>query len=120
LGALDNFSMAKYLARVCPRCGDYLGVVVPEDRQTGGRKIDARCLRCGYTVNWTIYGKKENKDVKRSEGGTVTLQEMIISSLATVDALAKLLIEKGLITEAEFTAKLSAERATYQKLLQHI
>jgi hypothetical protein len=33
------------------------------------------------------------------------------------DALAKLLIEKGLITQEEFLEKLSAERATYQKLL---
>jgi len=52
------------------------------------------------------------------KAGTVTLEELVISSLATSDALAKLLIEKGLITEAEFTKKLSAERATYQALLQ--
>jgi len=38
----------------------------------------------------------------------------VTSSLATADALAKLLIEKGLITEAEFMQKLSAERAGYQ------
>jgi len=31
--------------------------------------------------------------------------------------LTKLLIEKGLITEAEFTQKLSAERAVYQEML---
>ncbi len=31
--------------------------------------------------------------------------------------LAKLLIEKGLITEAEFMQKLSAERAGYQGML---
>ncbi len=36
------------------------------------------------------------------------MQELVISSLATADALAKLLIEKGLITEAEFMQKLSA------------
>jgi hypothetical protein len=47
----------------------------------------------------------------------VTIQELLISSLATSDALAKLLIEKGLITQAEFMAKISEERATYQKLL---
>ncbi len=35
----------------------------------------------------------------------------------TVDALAKLLIEKGLITKAEFMQKLSAERAGYQAML---
>ncbi len=40
--------------------------------------------------------------------GPVTMQELIVSSLATADALAKLLIEKGLITQAEFMQKLSA------------
>ncbi len=34
--------------------------------------------------------------------------------------LAKLLIEKGLITEAEFKQKLSAERAVYRAVLQNI
>ena len=33
------------------------------------------------------------------------------------DALAKLLIEKGLITKAEFMQKLSAERETYQAMV---
>ena len=31
--------------------------------------------------------------------GTVTLQELMISTLAMTDALAKLLIEKGLIAD---------------------
>ncbi len=34
------------------------------------------------------------------------------------DALAKLLIEKGLITEAEFRKKLWAERGSYQAMLE--
>ena len=34
------------------------------------------------------------------------------------DVLAKLLIEKGLITEAEFMQKLSAERAVYQAMVR--
>ncbi len=34
------------------------------------------------------------------------------------DALGKLLIEKGLITEAEFMQKLSAGRGSYQGMLQ--
>jgi hypothetical protein len=33
-----------------------------------------------------------------------------------VDAVTKLLIEKGIISEEEFKEKLSEERATYQKL----
>ncbi len=36
----------------------------------------------------------------------------------TAYALTKLLIEKGLITEAEFMQKLSAERAVYQAMLR--
>ena len=36
------------------------------------------------------------------------------------DALTKLLIEKGLITEKEFMQKLSAERAGYQEMLERI
>ena len=36
------------------------------------------------------------------------------------DVLAKLLIEKGLSTEAEFMQKLSAERAGYQTVLRKV
>ncbi len=50
--------------------------------------------------------------------GVVTMQELLVSSLATADALAKLLINKGLITQAEFMEKLSAERAGFQGMLQ--
>ncbi len=41
--------------------------------------------------------------------GVVTMQELLVSSLAQTDVLTKLLFEKGLITEAEFMQKLSAE-----------
>ncbi len=34
--------------------------------------------------------------------GVVTMQELLVSSLAQTDAITKLLIVKGLITEAEF------------------
>ena len=54
--------------------------------------------------------------VKIDKTATVTLQDLIVSSLAQTDALAKLLIEKGLITQEEFMQKISQERATYQKL----
>ncbi len=52
--------------------------------------------------------------------GVVTMQELLVSSLATADALAKLLINKGLITQAEFMQKLSAERAVYQAMLREM
>ncbi len=50
--------------------------------------------------------------------GVVTMQELLVSSLATADAMAKLLIEKSLITQAEFMQKVSAERAGYQRMLE--
>jgi len=48
------------------------------------------------------------------KGGTVTLQELVVSSLAQTDAVAKLLIEKRVFTQKEFMEKIKAERATYQ------
>ena len=39
------------------------------------------------------------------------MEELLVSSLAQTDALAKLLIGKGLITREEFMKKISEERA---------
>ena len=50
-------------------------------------------------------------------GKTVSLQELMVSTLAMVDAVTKLLIEMGVISEEEFREKLMEERATYQKIL---
>jgi hypothetical protein len=47
-----------------------------------------------------------------------TMEELLVSSLAQTDALAKLLIENGLITREEFMRKISEERVTYQRLLK--
>ena len=44
----------------------------------------------------------------------VSLEELMVSTLAMTDALAKLLIEKGVITDAEFKLE---ERAVYQRIL---
>ena len=50
-------------------------------------------------------------------GSPVSLQELMVSTLAMTDALTKLLIEKGVITDVEFTQKLLEERAVYQRIL---
>ena len=55
---------------------------------------------------------------KANKSDAVEFEELLISSLATADALSKLLIEKGLITAEELMQKLAAERATYQLLLR--
>ena len=52
-----------------------------------------------------------------SEKTLVTFEELLISSLAQTDALAKLLIKKGVITQEEFLQKIAEERPTYQALL---
>jgi len=44
----------------------------------------------------------------------------IAVSLVPLAHLAKLLIEKGLITQAEFMQKLSAERAVYQEMVREM
>ena len=48
-------SMTKYLYRTCPKCKDYLGVVV---RDPLGPKseipIDAYCCRCGFKLLWKV------------------------------------------------------------------
>ncbi len=52
--------MAKYLYRTCPKCKDYLGVVVPEPPEPVTEvPIDARCLRCGFKLAWkVVLGKR--------------------------------------------------------------
>lgn len=52
--------------------------------------------------------------------GILTLQELLITALATADVVAKILIDKGLITKEEFDLQLFSERANYQALLQRI
>jgi len=54
---------------------------------------------------------------KVDNGKTVTRQELLVTSLAQTDALSKLLIEKGVITQVEFMEKIKAERAAYQAMI---
>lgn len=50
-------------------------------------------------------------------GGIITLQELMITTLATANAVARLLIEKGLITQQEFDLKRLSEQAGCEALL---
>ena len=47
----------------------------------------------------------------------VLLEELVVTTLAMADAVTKLLIDKGVITEAEIKQKLLEERAVYQRIL---
>ncbi len=55
---------------------------------------------------------------KVDKSGTVTIQELLVTSLAQTDAVAKLFIEKGVFTQDEFMEKIKAERATYQEMFR--
>ena len=50
----------------------------------------------------------------------ITMEELMVSTLAMTDALAKLLIAKGVITDDEFKAQLGAERANYLAVLKRL
>ncbi len=52
--------------------------------------------------------------------GILTLQELMITALATADVVAKILIDTGLVTQKEFDLKLFSERANYQALLRRV
>ena len=45
------------------------------------------------------------------ESKTATIEELLVSTLAQGDAIAKLLIEKGIITQQEFLLKVEIGRA---------
>jgi hypothetical protein len=51
------------------------------------------------------------------KGKPISFEELMVSTLAMTDALAKLLIEKGIIMDAEFKQKLLEERAVYRSIL---
>ena len=57
---------------------------------------------------------KEVKDKKES------LEELMMITLAMVGTVVKLLIAKGIITDQEFTAQLSAERSDVLAILEKL
>ena len=57
---------------------------------------------------------------RRDKTNQVTLEELMVSTLAMTDALAKLLIAKGIITDEEFKTQLSAEWANDLAVLKRL
>jgi len=68
--------MAKYLLRTCPKCTDYLGVVV---RDPPGPKseiqIDAYCVVCGFKLGWKVV--LGSKGLEREEREAVSSPHVI-------------------------------------------
>jgi hypothetical protein len=55
-----------------------------------------------------------------AEETKVTLEELMVSNLAMTEALAKLMIAKGIITDEEFETQLEAEKANYLAVLKRL
>ena len=55
MGRRIHPSMLKYLYRDCPKCGDYLGVIVRDPPEPMREvPIDARCVVCGFKLGWKV------------------------------------------------------------------
>ena len=55
-----------------------------------------------------------------SKSDRITLEELMVSTLAMTDALAKILIAKGDITDTEFKAQLATEKTNYIAVLNRL
>ncbi len=87
-----------------------------EGSTTFGRcEEDLRARIATKRADLTIDMSRLNTET--DEKGKVSLEELMVPTGAMTDALTKLLIEKGVLTDAEFTKKLLEERAVYQRIL---
>ncbi len=68
--------MLKYLYRTCPKCKDYLGVVVRDPPEPMREvPIDAHCVVCGFKLGWKlVLGNMGLERESKEEGFTDFLQ----------------------------------------------
>ena len=62
--------MARYFSRPCPRCGEYLGAVMPvRSPKTNTQPVNGFCAACGYELRWTlIHGRATQRSDFWSSG----------------------------------------------------
>ena len=47
--------MARYLARACPRCNGFVGIVIREPgRNVPVQAVNGRCSQCPYRMGWIV------------------------------------------------------------------
>jgi len=91
-------------------------ITCPSQTVTGRSEAGMVAQRGSQIANDGTRGA--NKMAELDKDKPVTVEELLVSTLAQGDALAKFLIEKGVITQQEFLQKIAEERATYQRLLK--
>jgi hypothetical protein len=53
--------MGRYIARACPKCGEYFGIVMPERRKKeAAQLVNGLCALCGYTLAWKLIPGKRS------------------------------------------------------------
>ncbi len=85
--------MNKYLYRTCPKCYDYLGIVVrdpPEPKRE--IPIDAYCVLCGFKVGWKVLqGSQQLLD----SGNQLLRSEWLRNIIVTAALMILFLLFKG-------------------------
>ena len=57
--------MARYLAKACPRCDGYVGIVIREPRSKMPlQAVNGRCTRCSYRMAWIVIRGKSGLENK--------------------------------------------------------
>lgn len=51
---LNSNGYGQDLARTCPICGSYLGIVIADPEENNVRSVRGRCAVCGYAIAWTL------------------------------------------------------------------
>jgi hypothetical protein len=64
--------MATYLARTCPRCNGYLGIVLREaGRNVPIRAVNGHCFTCDYRLAWDLSSKVNGLPHSSLSGGNM-------------------------------------------------
>ena len=79
---------------------------------------DAACAY--YMLDLPENQNMESLMADETKEQTVTLQELMVSTLAMTDAAVKLLIRKGVFTDDEFKTQLGVERTNYLAVLKRL
>ena len=88
--------MAKYLARNCPRCNGYLGIVLREPgRNVPLQAVNGHCLGCGYRMSWiVIRGGQSSHAARLGEGYRHMANKRAPNRALSGEQLAKATAEK--------------------------
>jgi uncharacterized paraquat-inducible protein A len=113
--------LAKYLARTCPKCKDYLGALVRDPPEPKTEiPIDAYCCRCGFKLDGkVVLGKKS--PLRSASTALFLLTVFAPSCLTHFSVLAIASHKPGLmrhivtrVVDGDILGDVASERALWQ------